>query len=117
MPDIEWLKWLTAVMACRPKGNAYLDSPRGMEIGTLCLNLNREMFSWRRNDPDVFWIDVQLYTKYKLSDSEIEFMERTQAGVDQFKTNADERHAYAEMMRGVQKLKQLMTNHSQGEPR
>lgn len=116
MSNIEWLEWLTAVMACRPKGNELLDSDRGVEIGRL-LALNEEMESWRRNDPDVFWIDVQLYTKYKLSDAEIKTIERSRPRVEQYKENANECHACAEMMRCVRKLRKLMTDNSQGEPR
>lgn len=104
----DWLKWLAAVMQNRPKGNAYLDSERGFDVGRLCINLNREMFSWRRSDVDTFWLDVQLYTKYKLTDEQISFIEKMQAGIEQHKENAEERKAYAEMIRGMTKLKELM---------
>lgn len=104
----DWLKWLAAVMQNRPKGNAYLDSERGLAIGSLCINLNREMFSWRRSDVDTFWPDVQLYTKYKLTDEQISFIEKMQAGIDQHKEHSEERKAYAEMIRGMTKLKELM---------
>ena len=75
----DWLKWLAAVMQNRPKGNTYLDSERGFDVGRLCINLNREMFSWRRSDVDTFWLDVQFYTKYKLTDEQISFIEKMQA--------------------------------------
>ena len=104
----DWLKWLAAVMQNRPKGNAYLDSERGLAIGSLCINLNREMFSWRRSDVDTFWLDVQLYTKYKFTDEQISFIEKMQAGIDQHKEHSEERKAYAEMIRGMTKLKELM---------
>ena len=104
----DWLKWLAAVMQNRPKGNAYLDSERGFDVGRLCINLNREMFSWRRSDVDTFWLDVQLYTKYKLTDEQISFIEKMQAGIDQHKDYSEERKAYAEMIRGMTKLKELM---------
>ena len=104
----DWLKWLAAVMQNRPKGNAYLDSERGFEVGKLCIDISRELFSWRRSDIDTFWINVQLYTKYKLTDEQISFIEKMQAGIEQHKENAEERKAYAEMIRGMTKLKELM---------
>lgn len=104
----DFKEWLTEVMLCRPKGNEYLESDRGIEIGQLCIDLNREMFSWRRADPDVFWIDVMLYTKYNFSDGEVDFVEHFQPGVEQFKKHSQERNAYAEMMRGMQKLRQIL---------
>lgn len=103
----QWLEWLAQTMPIRPRGNIYLDSERGMEIGKLCLEIAREQFSWRRADPDTFWVDVQFYTKYKLDDNEIRFVEKMQAGLDNHKANAPEKNAYAEMMRGIEKLKAI----------
>lgn len=108
MGNEDWLKWLSAVMNCRPKGNVYLDSERGIEVGKLCIDIERELFSWRRSDIDTFWIDVQLYIKYKLTDEQITFIEKMQSGIEQHKENAEERKAYAEMIRGMTKLKELM---------
>lgn len=104
----DFKEWLTEVMLCRPKDNEYLESDRGMEIGQLCIDLNREKFAWRRADPDEFWIDVMLYTKYNLSDGQVDFIENYQPGVEQFKKHSQERNAYAEMMRGMQKLRQIL---------
>lgn len=106
--DKDWLNWLAQVMPYRPKGNAYLDSERGMEIGRVCLDFEKQNFNWRRSDPDTFWVDVQLFTKYKLSNEEVEFVLKMQAGIENHKEYADERKAYAEMMRGIEKLRNLM---------
>lgn len=105
--NTEWLEWLAQVMPTRPKNNAYLDSERGMEIGQLCFQIEREDFAWRRSDPDVFWIDVQLFTKYQLTDDEIRFICSHQAGNENYKKHSAERNAYAEMMRGMNKLKEI----------
>lgn len=106
--DIDWLKWLADTMSRRPKGNSYIECPRGIEVGDLLLACEREMFSWRRSDPDTFWIDVQLFVKYKLSDDDIRFIAKFQAGVEQNKLHADEKNAYAEMTRGLKKLRLLV---------
>lgn len=103
----EWLKWLSQIMTVRPKENAYLDSPRGIEVGKLCINHERENFSWRRSDIDTFWIDVQLFVKYKLTDDEIIFVMNLQPGVENYTAHSPERNAYAEMMRGLAKLRQI----------
>lgn len=105
MYDLVWKKWLADVMKIRPSGNRYLDSPRGMEIGRLALDFERENFSWRRSDVDTFWLDVMLCTKYKLSDEDCLFVFRKQPGIDNYKMHAEERKAYREMMRGIEKLK------------
>lgn len=106
--DIDWKTWLADTMSRRPKGNSYIECPRGIEVGDLLLALEREMFSWRRSDPDTFWIDVQLFVKYKLSDDDIRFIASFEPGIDQYRLHAEERHAYAEMTRGLKKLKSLM---------
>lgn len=103
----DWLEWLTHVMMSRPVGNLYLDSERGIEIGKLCLEIAREDFTWRRSDKDTFWADVQLFTKYKLDEKDINFICKMQPGVDNYKLHAKERNAYAEMMRGINKLRKL----------
>lgn len=112
--NAEYIKWLAAVFKNRPRGNFYVESERGYEIGTLCFQLEREMFSWRRSDPDTFWIDVQLFVKYKLSDDDIRFIVKFQAGVEQNKLHADEKNAYAEMRRGFLKLKNLLAEKTKG---
>jgi len=78
-------------------------------------DFERETFNWRRGDPDTFWIDVQLFTKYKLSDEDIKFVLKMQAGIDQHSNYADERNAYAEMIRGMNKLKKIMKEDSCSE--
>lgn len=98
-------QWLAKVMSLRPRGNVYLDSPRGVEVTRLCLDFERQDFSWHRSDEDTFWLDVQLAVKYKLSDDDITFMMRQQPGVENYKKHAEERNAYAEMMRGLAKLR------------
>ncbi len=35
--DKDFLLWLAEIMKVRPKGNCYLDSPRGLEVGKLCI--------------------------------------------------------------------------------
>ncbi len=105
--DKEWGNHLTKIMLNRPNGNDFLESDRGMEIGKFCLAKERELFSWRRSDPDTFWIDVQLFTKYKLSNNEIAFIMERQPGIEEYKEHSKERRAYAEMMRGIKKLRHL----------
>lgn len=105
--DIDWLKWLADTMSRRPKGNSYIECPRGIEVGDLLLAHEREMFPWRRSDPDTFWIDVQLFVKYRLSDDDIRFIASFEPGIDQYRLHAEERHAYAEMTRGLKKLRLL----------
>lgn len=103
----DFLLWLKEIMQCRPKGNAYLESQRGIEVARLCIDFERNNYSWRRSDIDTFWIDVQLLTKYKLTDNEVCFVMKMQAGVDNYVQNSQERNAYAEMMRGIKKLRQI----------
>ena len=103
----DWKMWLLRVMQNRPKGNMFLDSPRGIEVGKLCIDFDRQNYSWRRSDTDTFCIDVQLFVKYKLSDDEILFAMKMQAGVDEYRKHSDERNAYAEFMRGLDKMRKL----------
>ena len=111
----DWKVWLTQVMIHRPKNNAYLNSKRGIEVAALMLDIERDLFSWRRSDIDTFWIDVQLAVKYKLTDEEIEFICRMQPGTTNYSENAAERHAYAEMMRGVEKLRMKIAEENADE--
>lgn len=115
MADLDWLNWLNTVMRCRPSGNSYLDSERGIEVGKIALQAERENFAWRRGDPEYFWIDVQLMTKYKLSDDEIRFVIKMQAGHRQYAEHADERKAYAELVRGIEKLREIEAKKERAE--
>lgn len=102
-----WLEWLAKVMHNRPKGNMYLDSPRGIEVAKMCLAFEKQDFTWHRSDEDTFWIDVQMFVKYKLTDEEIIFAMKQQPGVDNYRKHAAEKNAYAEFMRGLQKLRNI----------
>lgn len=116
MEDTIWLEWIAEVMATKPVSNELLDSQRGQEVVDLLLDLERADFNWHRGDPDVFWIDAQMCIKYQLSNAEIKFLASQQPGVANYQKHAKERNAYAEMMRGLQKLKELnfpeIYNHS-----
>lgn len=106
--DPDWQRWLADTMSRRPRGNSYVECERGIEVGGLLLAIERGTFAWRRSDPDTFWLDVQLFVKYRLSDDDIGFIASLQPGVDQYRLHAEERKAYAEMQRGLNKLKSLM---------
>lgn len=116
MEDNIWLEWIAEVMATKPVGNELLDSQRGQEVVDLLLDLERADFNWHRGDPDVFWIDAQMCIKYQLSNAEIKFLAKQQPGVVNYQRHSKERNAYSEMMRGLQKLKELnfpeIYNHS-----
>ena len=73
----------------------------------MLLDLERADFNWHRGDPDVFWIDAQMCIKYQLSNAEIKFLAKQQPGTSNYKKHAKERNAYSEMMRGLEKLKEL----------
>lgn len=102
-----WHEWLAKVMQNRPKGNMYLDSPRGMEVAKMCLAYEKQDFTWHRSDEDTFWIDVQMFVKYKLTDEEILFAMKQQPGVDNYRKHSEEKNAYAEFMRGLTKLRNI----------
>ena len=116
MEDEIWLEWIAEVMATKPVHNELLESQRGQEVVDLLLDLERADFNWHRGDPDVFWIDAQMCIKYQLSNAEIKFLAKQQPGVTNYQKHSKERNAYAEMMRGLQKLKELnfpeIYNHS-----
>ena len=103
----EWKDWLFNVMLQRPHGNSYLDCPRGIEVGQLCIDFNRNDFNWHRSDHETFWIDVQLFVKYKLSNEEILFILSSQPGCDNYRKFSEERNAFAEFRRGFDKLRKL----------
>lgn len=105
--DKVWNEWLATVMQNRPKNNRYIDSERGIEIAKLVFNFERDNFNWRRSDEDTFWVDIQLFVKYKISDDEVLFICKNQGGIENFKKHSEERNAYAEMMRGLEKLRRL----------
>lgn len=116
MEDEVWLEWIAEVMATKPVNNELLESKRGQEVVDLLLDLERNDFNWHRGDPDVFWIDAQMCIKYQLTNAEIKFLSKQQPGVANYKKYAKERNAYSEMMRGLEKLKELnfpeIYNHS-----
>ena len=116
MEDEVWLEWIADVMATKPVNNELLESKRGQEVVDLLLDLERNDFNWHRGDPDVFWIDAQMCIKYQLTNAEIKFLSKQQPGVANYKKYAKERNAYSEMMRGLEKLKELnfpeIYNHS-----
>lgn len=116
MEDSVWLEWIAEVMATKPVGNELLDSQRGQEVVDLLLDLERADFNWHRGDADTFWIDTQMCIKYQLSNAEIKFLAKQQPGVTNYQKHSKERNAYSEMMRGLQKLKELnfpeIYNHS-----
>lgn len=94
-------------MQGRPKHNVYVDSPRGDEVVRMVLDFERKDFNWHRSDSDTFRIDIQMFVKYKLSDSDMMFVLNQQPGTGNYKEHANERNAYAEMMRGMEKLRRL----------
>ena len=116
MEDTIWLEWIAEVMATKPVNNELLESQRGQEVVDLLLDLERADFNWHRGDADTFWIDAQMCIKYQLSNAEIKFLAKQQPGVVNYQKHSKERNAYAEMMRGLQKLKELnfpeIYNHS-----
>lgn len=116
MEDTIWLEWIAEVMATKPVDNELLESQRGQEVVDLLLDLERADFNWHRGDADTFWIDAQMCIKYQLSNAEIKLLAKQQPGVGNYQKHSKERNAYAEMMRGLQKLKELnfpeIYNHS-----
>ena len=116
MEDEVWLEWIAEVMTTKPAHNELLESQRGQEVVDLLLDLERADFNWHRGDADTFWIDAQMCIKYQLSNAEIKFLAKQQPGVVNYQKHSKERNAYAEMMRGLQKLKELnfpeIYNHS-----
>ena len=106
MEDEVWLEWIAEVMATKPVCNELLESQRGQEVVDLLLDLERADFNWHRGDADTFWIDAQMCIKYQLSNAVIKFLAKQQPGVANYQKHAKERNAYAEMMRGLQKLKE-----------
>ena len=111
-------EWLNMVLINKPEGNPYLDCKRGVEVTSLMLNFELNDFNWHRGDADVFWIDVQMCVKYKLSDEEILFMMKQQPGTENYKKHSNERNAYAEMMRGLNKLRLIISEeHSENSQR
>lgn len=101
-----WLKWLAETMQQRPGGD-FVNSERGIEVANIMLDFERRNLSWRRSDPETFWVDVQLFVKYNLSNDDILFALKMQPGCDTYREHADERNAYAEYMRGLKKLKAI----------
>ncbi len=103
----DFLSWLTTIMCKRPAKNYYIDSERGDQVVNLILDFERDNFNWRREDEDTFWLDVQLFVKYKLTDEDILFICKMQGGIENNKKHSAEKNAYSEMMRGLKKLREL----------
>lgn len=102
-----WGQWLMKIAASRPKDNKHIESQRGQEILAVMLEEEKRAFNWRRSDLDTFWIDVQLFTLYGFEDNIVRFLCRQQPGIDNHNKHKAERNAYAEMMRGMDKLKKI----------
>ena len=94
MTDSVWLEWLLETMKSRPNGNAYVESERGIAVAKLLFDFERTNLCWRRSDEDCFWIDVQLFVKYGLSDEEIIFCAKMQAGTENYKRFKRERNEW-----------------------
>lgn len=105
--DDIWYDWIATVMAQKPQNNRWIDSKRGQQVTKLCLNFERDDYNWHRSDTDTFWLDVQMFVKYKLSDKEIRFILRQQPGIQNYSKHSDERKAFAEFKRGLDKLRVL----------
>lgn len=104
--DNVWKEWVANVMAIKPKSDL-LDSKRGVEVTKLCIDYERQDFNWHRSDIDTFWIDIHMFAKYKLSDKEIRFILKQQPGLKNYAKHSEERKAYAEFMRGLEKLRKI----------
>ena len=105
--DNIWYEWVATVMSQKPLKNKWIDSKRGQQVTKLCLNFERDDYNWHRSDTDTFWLDVQMFVKYKLSDKEIRFILRQQPGVENYSKHEAERNAFAEFKRGLDKLRLL----------
>lgn len=105
--NADFLIWLNDTLQNCPEKNYYIRSNRGVEVTKLVLDFERDNFSWRRSDSDTFWLDIQMFVKYKLSNDEILFVCKSQPGIENYKKFAEERNAYAELKRGLEKLRKL----------
>ena len=105
--DNIWYEWIATVMAQKPQKNRWIDSKRGQEVVKMCINFERDDYNWHRSDTDTFWLDVQMFVKYKLSDKEIRFILRQQPGVENYSKHKADRNAFAEFKRGLDKLRLL----------
>ncbi|MGV2998570.1 hypothetical protein ACEF15_00345 [Streptococcus suis] len=85
----------------------YLTLNGGVEVAKLCIDYERQDFNWHRSDIDTFWIDIHMFVKYKLSDKEIRFILKQQPGLKNYAKHSEERKAYAEFMRGLEKLRKI----------
>ena len=102
-----WLDWMLRALSNKPKNNALLESERGREITKIAFEEEKIAFNWRRSDCDTFWIDVQMFIYYGFSDNNVRFVIRYQPGIWHYEAYAEERKAYAEMMRGLNKLRKI----------
>lgn len=105
--DEVWSGWIADVMSQKPKDNRWIDSKRGREVVKLCINFERDDYNWHRSDTDTFWLDIQMFVKYKLSDKEIRFILKQQPGVKNYTAHSAERNAFAEFKRGLDKLREM----------
>ena len=107
--DKDYYEHLAEIFKNAPTFNPknYAFTKRGIEVTELLLRHEEQQFSWRRSDPDAFWIDVQLMVKFKLSDEEILFMADVQPGINQYKLHKEERDAYRGLIRAFDKLKEI----------
>lgn len=103
---IDWKNHLAQVMQHKPRNNALIESKRGQQVAKIMIDFDRETFPWKRSDVDTFWIDVQLMTKYLLTDEEIKFTCNMQSGIDNYKKYKEERDAYSMIKRGFHKLRE-----------
>ena len=103
---IDWKNHLAQVMKHKPRNNALIESERGQQVAKIMIDFDRETFPWKRSDVDTFWIDVQLMTKYLLTDEEIKFTCNMQSGIDNYKKYKEERDAYSMIKRGFHKLRE-----------
>ena len=102
-----WKEWLAEVVLRKPKNNKILESSRGIQLTKLALKIEHEDVNWHRSDIDTFWIDIQMAVKYKLTDREFKFICKQQPGIDNYARHSDERRAYNEFKRGLDKLRLL----------
>lgn len=103
--------WLMKVLQNRPASNTYLDSERGIEVAKFMLDVEKTNYPFMRNDPEIFWIDVQLSVKYKLTNEEIKHICLNHCGFDTAKAHRKEVNAWREMMRGLKKLRAAEREH------
>ena len=103
----EWGQWLMEVAARMPLDNKLIQSEKGQQLLKVMLEEEKRAFNWRRGDSETFWIDLQMFTYYGMGDDSVRFICRTQMGLNNHDKYANERNAYAEMIRWLEKLKKI----------